>query len=43
MRYSKQSKKGEMTELVKIVLWLAFFVIGGIAAYLLVKFIRGLG
>jgi len=39
MRYPKQNNRGEMTSLVKIVLWLAFFVIAGIAAYLLIKFV----
>jgi hypothetical protein len=43
MRHLKQNKKGEMTILVKIVLWLIFFVVAGIAVYSLIKFILGLG
>jgi len=43
MIYLKQNKKGEMEDLIKILLWVAFFVIAGIATYFVIKFIRGLG
>jgi len=43
MRYKKRNKKGEMEGLIKILLWVAFFVIAIIATYFLIKFIKGLG
>jgi len=43
MILQKINKKGEMINLIRIILWLAFFIIGGIATYFLIKFIRGLG